>query len=456
MKRDLIKKLEEWQNEKYHKPLLLLGARQVGKTWLMQEFARTNFEKTAYIRFDRNRRISAIFSESDYNMPELLQQIQAETDMKIEEGKTLLILDEIQECPAALTSLKYFCEDLPNLHVIAAGSLLGVHQHQGTGFPVGKVKTLHLYPMSFREFLMALGKDELLKIIDSRDWKSIRLFNDKLSNLLKIYYFVGGMPEAVKTYVENGDYAAVREIQNNILSDYDNDFSKHVPASLAAKLSLLWNSIPLQLARENKRFMYNIVHKSMRAKDLQEAMNRLQRAGLIYQVPRINTPALPMGMYEDGAFKIFFSDVGLLGAKSDVKPSLLLQANDIFREFKGSLTEQYVQQEMRANGISAPHYWHAETTHTELDFVFQADMAVVPVEVKAEHNTKAKSLINYCRRYSPPVAVRSSMNDYNLSTISNSEDSETTLIDIPLYAIYHIEQECKDALNTIRETSKTS
>ncbi|MBE6417459.1 MAG: ATP-binding protein [Akkermansiaceae bacterium] len=446
MKRHLTETLKKWKTKADRKPLLILGARQVGKTWLMQEFGKAEYKQVVYIRFDRNTRVHRIFAESNLNMKELLADIQTEMEVKITPNHTLLILDEIQECPAALTALKYFCEDLPEYHVMAAGSLLGVHQHHGTGFPVGKVQTLHLYPMNFREFLEAMGKHELVQLLNSHNWAKIALFNDKFEHLLKSYYCVGGMPEAVNKYVETENYAEVREIQLNILSDYNNDFSKHVPATLATKLSLLWNSVPMQLSKENKRFVYGNVQKNMRSKDLEAAMDWLHRAGLVHLVHRVNTPSLPLGAYHDGAFKLFFADIGLLAAKVNLRPSVILNHNEIFKEFKGALTEQYVQQELRASGTTELHYWHAETTHTELDFMLQADMNVVPLEVKAEHNTKAKSLLNYCRRYTPPLAVRASMNDYAVNSLQTNGNQQTTLLDIPLYAISLLTTEAEKAL----------
>ena len=361
---------------------------------------------------------------------------------KITPGKPLLILDEIQECPAALTSLKYFCGDLPELHVMAAGSLLGVQQHYGTGFPVGKVNTMTLYPMSFREFLNANGYEADTEMLDQCNWKSIQLFANRFEHLLKIYYYVGGMPEAVKTYVDTQDFNAVREVQNEILSNYSNDFSKHGSKLLAAKVSLLWESVPHQLAKEDKRFVYNDVQKNMRARDLEEAMDWLLRAGLIYQVHRINDIALPIAAYRDGAFKLYFLDVGLLGAKSGLDISVILEKNAIFREFKGALTEQYVQQEMRAECDISPHYWQSDSSRSEIDFIFQNGMNIVPVEVKAETNTKAKSLLNFCRRYAPKLAVRSSINDYKLSELSTEGVTTTTLQDIPLYSISQIAKIC--------------
>lgn len=428
------------------KPLLLLGARQVGKTWLMRHFGDENYKDVVYIRFDRNERMRRIFETSNYDMKELLLLMQAETNINIKPGDTLIILDEIQDCPAALTSLKYFCEDLPDYHVMAAGSLLGVKQHHGTGFPVGKVNTMILYPLTFREFMTALEHPHDIDFIELQKWESVKLISDRLTHLLKLYYYIGGMPEVVNTYLQTKDFSAVRSAQNEILSNYANDFSKHVPAMLAAKLSLLWESIPHQLAKENKRFIYKEVDSKMRARDLEGAMDWLFRAGLIYRVDRINEPSLPIGAYRDGAFKLYFLDVGLLGAKCELEVSTILEKSAIFKEFKGALTEQFVQQELRAESQISPHYWQSDTFRAEVDFVIQTSMNVVPIEVKAEHNTKAKSLLNYCRKYKPVLAVRISMNDFSENNLETSETTNTTLLDIPLYATFMLLPICREAL----------
>lgn len=436
MKRYLTEHLEKWKNSPRRKPLLLLGARQVGKTWLMRDFGKRNYEKVAYVRFDRHERMRELFEESSYDMREMLVNMQTHVGFKITPGDTLIILDEIQECPAALTSLKYFCEDLPEYHVMAAGSLLGVKMHHGTGFPVGKVNTVHMYPMTYREFLWAMGYELDVEQLEKKAWKNVKLFAERYAHLLRLYYFVGGMPEAVSTYVDSEDFSAVREVQREILSNYTNDFSKHVPKPQAAKLSLLWNSVPQQLARENKRFLYKDVKQGMRARDLEDAMDWLQRAGLIYQVHRINEPAIPLDSYRDGAFKLYFLDVGLLGARVDLPASVLLEKTAVFREFKGALTEQYVQQQLRAECGIEPHYWQNESARAEIDFVFQKEMNVVPVEVKAETNTRAKSLMSYCRRYAPQEAIRVSMNDYACQGLDFGAGRCTALVDLPLYAVF--------------------
>ncbi len=446
MKRRLEQDLKKWKDSPMRKPLLLLGARQVGKTWLMRHFGDENYKDVVYIRFDRNERMRRIFETSNYDMKELLLLMQAETNINIKPGDTLIILDEIQDCPAALTSLKYFCEDLPDYHVMAAGSLLGVKQHHGTGFPVGKVNTMTLYPLTFREFMTALEHPHDIDFIELQKWESVKLISDRLTHLLKLYCYIGGMPEVVNTYLQTKDFSAVRSAQNEILSNYANDFSKHVPAMLAAKLSLLWESIPHQLAKENKRFIYKEVGSKMRARDLESAMDWLFRAGLVYRVDRINEPSLPIGAYRDGAFKLYFLDVGLLGAKCELEVSTILEKSAIFKEFKGALTEQFVQQELRAESQISPHYWQSDTFRAEVDFVIQTSMNVVPIEVKAEHNTKAKSLLNYCRKYKPVLAVRISMNDFSENNLETSETTSTTLLDIPLYATFMLLPICREAL----------
>ena len=444
MKRLLTEDLKKWKENPHRKPLLLLGARQVGKTWLLQDFAASCYQNSVYIRFDRNTRMREIFESSNYEMDSLLLQLQMAAEKKIEPGKTLIILDEIQECPAALTSLKYFCEDLPEYHVAAAGSLLGVYDHYGTGFPVGKVNTMPLYPMSYREVLLALKRDMDVETLQNQQWDVVKHFADRYTQFLKLYYFIGGMPEAVSTYVSTQDFNAVRTVQKSILADYEKDFSKHVPKPLASKLFMIWNSVPEQLAKENKRFVYGDVRKGLRSRDLEDALDWLRRAELVEQVNRINTPSLPISAYKDGAFKLYFVDIGLLAAKADLSVRTLLEKTAIFSEFKGALTEQYVQQQLRSECRITPLYWRSDSYQAELDFVFQSDMNVVPIEVKAETNTKAKSLLSYCRKYTPEVVIRSSMNDYNRQLLPVGDDKQTILLDIPLYAIFLAETLCRN------------
>lgn len=440
MKRLLTESLIKWKEDERRKPLLLLGARQVGKTWLMLDFAASHYKNMVYVRFDRNIRMREIFENSNYEMPVILEQLQMVADSKIEPGETLIILDEIQDCPAALTSLKYFCEDMPQYHVMAAGSLLGVYDHFGTGFPVGKVNTMTLYPMSYCEFIQAMGYEKEVEMMEQQRWDIVKNFADRYIHLLKLYYYIGGMPEAINVYLKTKDFHEVRLVQKAILSDYEKDFSKHVPKGLAAKLFLIWESIPEQLTKENKRFVYGDVKKGLRSRDLEDALDWLMRAGLVQRVNRINSPSLPISAYKDGAFKLYFVDVGLLSAKVNLPPRVLLEKTAVFSEFKGALTEQYVQQQLRSDCGIDTVYWRSDSFQAELDFAFQADMSVVPVEVKAETNTKAKSLLTYCRKYTPEVAVRCSMNDFNRQALSVGDGKETILLDVPLYAVCMVER----------------
>lgn len=446
MERLLTAELIRWKESPFRKPLLLQGARQVGKTWLMQDFAASHYKNKVYIRFDRNVRMREIFESSNYEMEALLTQIQMYAGSKIEPGETLIILDEIQECTAALTSLKYFCEDLPQYHVMAAGSLLGVYDHYGTGFPVGKVNTLTLYPLTYCEFLKAMGREMEVEMLRNRRWDIVKNFSDRYTQLLKLYYYMGGMPEVVNTYLETKDLNAVRRVQRAILSDYEKDFSKHVPKALAAKLFMIWESVPEQLAKENKRFVYGDVKKGLRSRDLEEALDWLRRAGLVERVNRINSPSLPISAYKDGAFKLYFVDVGLLAAKVDLPIRVLLEKTAVFSEFKGALTEQYVLQQLRAECAIEPLYWRSDSYQAEVDFAFQRDMNVVPVEVKAETNTKAKSLLSYCRKYQPKLALRCSMNDYNRQMLSVTDDCNVVLLDVPLYALVALDMLCNTEL----------
>ena len=445
MKREKLQELKAWKANPRRKPLLLMGARQVGKTWLMQEFGRLYYERTAYIRFDKDEEIKQVFATSGYHIPTLIMAIEAKVGFQLQAGKHLVILDEIQECPHALTSLKYFCEEAREHHIIAAGSLLGVHQHVGTGFPVGKVNMQTLYPLSFTEFLQATGKEILCEQLKKGNFELLDSFAHTLASMLRLYYYVGGMPEAVCAYIETQDFNEVRQVQDEILASYAADFSKHIPANLASKVSMLWDSVPVQLAKENKRFIYKDVHKNMRAKDLEDALDWLLRAGLIYRVNRVSKPALPINPYADGAFKIYFLDVGLLGAKTGIEANVVINGNTIFQEFKGALTEQYVQQQLRAECNVAPHYWLSESQRAEVDFLMECHASVVPIEVKAAQNLQAKSLKSYCNKYTPPVAVRCSMAPYY-----KQELQATTLINLPLYAVCHITQQCRDAINEQR------
>lgn len=440
MERWCIRELEEWKNSSTRKPLLLLGARQVGKTWLAREFGRTHYKNVVHVRFDRDDYVRRSF-EKDYDIPRLLDTLQVHSRAQIVPGKTLIILDEIQECPYAVTALKYFCEDAPEQHIIAAGSLLGLSVHTGSGFPVGKVNRLYMYPMSFTEFLNAMGYGMYVDIIRKRDWGMMKIFHDKFEELLRQYYFVGGMPAAVQTYVDTHNLHAVRKVQDALLADYRNDFSKHATAAETHYIAQIWDSVPEQLAREDKRFVHAEVGEKVKAPQLRGPIRWLDDAAMVQLVPRVRIPEMPLSAYRDGAFKMFFLDVGLLAAKCRLAPSVILEANSIFGQYKGALTEQYVQQQLRAECGILPYYWSAERAQAEVDFLVESDYRLIPVEVKAERNLQAKSLRSFCKRYRFAGAARVSMAHYEISTIqiapgkTDAQGHSYTVVDIPLYAI---------------------
>lgn len=423
MKRYAMEKLIKWKTAKKRKPLIIRGARQVGKTWLMKEFGRIYFETVAYVNFDNNDRMKNLFA-GDYDIPRLLAGLEVESNVKINPQTTLIVFDEVQEVPTALSSLKYFYENAPEYAIVAGGSLLGVAMHEKTSFPVGKVDFIHLYPMNFCEYLEAIGEENFAELLRKKDWKLISAFASKYTDLLRRYYYVGGMPEAVAEYTETGDYAEVRKIHEQILFTYEQDFSKHPPAAVVPRIKNIWNSVPAQLSRENKKFSPGIVQKGSRLSDYELAFQWLLDCGLLYKVKQVSKPSVPLISYETNFFKIFIHDVGLLGAKTELDVKTLLLGNRIFEEFKGALTEQFVLQEMVANGIT-PYYWSSNGT-AEIDFVFKHGSDVYPLEVKAEENLQSKSLRVYRGKFNPPTSLRTSMRDYR---------KESWLVNIPLYAI---------------------
>ena len=431
MDRFALEKLKQWKEKKNRKPLIIRGARQVGKTWLMKEFGRTCFKKVAYVNFDSNTRMRQVF-EGDINIERLILAISAETGVSIDSQDTLLIFDEVQEVPKALTALKYFCEEAPEYAIVAAGSLLGVAMHKGTSFPVGKVDFMDLYPLSFREFLCALGEERFVEILDSSDTDMVTMFKSKYIDRLREYYYVGGMPEAVQSYVDSKDFNQVREIQKNLLNYYQQDFSKHAEPALVPRLNLVWNSIPMQLAKENKKYIYGQVREGARAKDFELAIQWLMDCGLIHKVQRIKKPGLPLKAYLDlDAFKIYLLDIGLLMAMVDLDARVIIDGNRIFTEFKGALTEQYVLQQLIADlGIEA-YYYSTEKSSGEIDFLLQGRSSILPLEVKAEENLRAKSLKAFYEKYHPAYAVRTSMSDYR---------EQEWMTNIPLYNICRIKQ----------------
>lgn len=427
--RYLMNELVMWKNREGRKPLLLKGARQVGKTWLMKEFGKQCFEKTAYINFDNNPRMIDVF-EADYDIQRIIMAINIEVRFPVNPKSTLIILDEIQEAPRAIAALKYFYENAPEYTIVAAGSLLGVAIHEGISFPVGKIDILELHPLNYREFLEAVGEKQLADLISSRDYQLMSLFKDRLIQWLKNYYYVGGMPEIVQNFVLHKDYQEVRHLQDNIIELYENDFSKHTSQNDLPRIRMVWNSIPMQLAKENKKFFFGQIKEGGRAKDFEVAIEWLLDCGLIKKVYRINKPAMPLKAYmEFSAFKLFLLDVGLLGALSDLDAESILQGSDIFVEFKGALTEQYVHQQIISETGYIPYYYAPEKSTMEIDFILQKGKNIVPVEVKAEENLRAKSLKVYCEKNKPAYAVRTSMSNYR---------EQEWMTNLPLYAICNL------------------
>ena len=429
MERYAMQKLVQWKQRKNRKPLILKGARQVGKTWLMQEFGKQYFKNTAYVNFDRNDHMADVF-EQDYNVERILMAINIETGVKIVPGETLIIFEEIQENPRAIASLKYFCEDAPEYAIIAAGSLLGVAIHKGVSFPVGKVDTLELHPLCFREFLSAVGEEGLVSLLDNKDTALMEVFQDKYIDWLKKYYFIGGMPEVVATFIDNKDFSEVRYLQKRIIELYEDDFSKHTTENELPRIRMVWNSIPMQLAKENKKFFFGKIKEGARAKDFELAIEWLQDCGLIKKVYNVSKPAMPLKAYiEFSAFKLYLLDVGLLGAMSELDAKSILQGNTIFTEFKGAMTEQYVLQQLVSDTEYTPYYFSESKSEGEIDFLVQKGMDVIPIEVKAEENLRAKSLKVFCNKYQPNIAIRTSMSNYR---------EQEWMTNIPLWVISRI------------------
>ena len=429
MYRIAIEKLYKWKNSKRRKPLIIEGARQVGKTWLMKEFGKQAYADTVYINFDSNSRMADLFS-ADLDTDRLIMGLELYAGRKINPDNTLLIFDEVQEVPRALASLKYFYENAPQYHIVCAGSLLGIALHQGTSFPVGKVDFLKLYPLSFSEFLMATGNERFAELLKNQDYEMITSFKQTYIDALKHYYFVGGMPEAVQSFAESKDFNEVRAIQKRILAAYEQDFSKHAPNEIVPKIRMLWNSIPSQLARENKKFIYGLVREGGRAREYETAIMWLSDCGLVHKVSRVNAAGIPLKAYEDlKAFKLFIVDVGLLGCMTGLRQRTLLDGDDLFVEFKGALTEQYVCQQLKTVEDLGIYYYTNDRGSCEIDFVVDTGEQIVPIEVKAETNLRAKSLKTYRERFEPELSVRTSMADYK---------KEDWLLNLPLYAIEQI------------------
>lgn len=428
MKRNAIKELYEWKENNDRKPLVILGARQVGKTWLMKEFGKEAYKKCAYVNFEDNDDLRGMF-EHDFDIQRIIANLQWATDVTIDED-TLVILDEIQEAPRGITALKYFQEKAPQYHVIAAGSLLGIAMHKNDSFPVGKVDFMHLYPLSFYEFLNAIGEKKMVDLLQAKDWTMLTMVRAKFEERLRQYYFVGGMPAAVLAFVNDGDLNKVRTIQKSIIEAYERDFSKHAPAIEVPRIRMVWHSIPSQLSKENRKFIYGMIKEGARAKDFELAIEWLKDAGLIYKVNRCKKAQLPLAAYEDfSAFKMFLSDIGLMGAMSNIPVQSLLNGNMLFSDFKGALTEQFVLQQMKTNQSLSIYYWSADNSRGEIDFLVQQEEKVIPIEVKAEENLQAKSLRMFVERNPGLKGCRFSMSPYR---------EQDWLVNYPLYSVLTI------------------
>lgn len=429
MYRTAMDALLQWKEKINRKPLIIMGARQVGKTWLMKEFGKTYYEKTAYISFYNNKRMDDVF-QADFDIKRILMNLNIESGVTITPGDTLIILDEIQDSPKVLESLKYFCEEAPQYHVVAAGSLLGVTIHEGVSYPVGKVDLLDLYPLNFREFLYAMDEQSLADALATKDYALIDNFSEKYLFWLKNYYYVGGMPAVVDEFRQNRDYAEVRQIQNDIVRQYEGDFGKHVDARTLPRIRLVWDSVPLQLAKENKKFFFGQIKKGARSSEYEIAIQWLVDCGLIYKVNRVNEPNMPLKAYKSmNAYKLFVLDVGLLGAMSELEAESILEGNDIFIEFKGALTEQYVLQQLISDTRYNPYYFGTEKATFEQDFLIQKGKDIVPIEVKAGENIRSQSLKAYCDKYKPNKAVR-------FSTLKYMDQGWMEII--PLYAVCNL------------------
>lgn len=426
MYRLAIKKLKEWKNKEDRKPMILMGARQVGKTWIMKEFGKNEYAKVAYISFYNNDRMNDVF-DMDFDVDRIIMNLNIESGITITPNDTLIILDEIQNAPKALESLKYFCEDANEYHVIAAGSLLGVAVHENVSFPVGKVDMLDLYPFSFREFLLAMDEKNLVMALDSKDFSIIDNFSDKFLFWLKNYYYIGGMPAVVDSFRRNKDYIKARQIQKDILRQYEQDFGKHVDAKNLPRIRMVWQSIPIQLAKENKKFFFGQIKKGARSSDFEIAIQWLMDSGLIYKVNRVNEPHMPLKAYINmSTYKLFILDIGLLGALSDLPAKTILEKDEIFVEFKGAFTEQYVLQQLICDTQYTPYYYGTDKSTFEQDFMIQMEDKIVPIEVKAEGNIRSQSLKVYCEKYRPKKAVR-------FSTLKYMDQG--WMVNIPLYAV---------------------
>ena len=426
MYRTKIEALYKWKCNPYRKPLIIQGARQVGKTWLIKEFGRTSFKQMVYVNFEDEVRLQQLFLQ-DLNPKRIITQLELFFQTIIDAKETLIVFDEIQSAQKGLTSLKYFCEDTPEYHIIASDSLLGMNLHNKVSFPVGKVDFLYLYPMNFYEFLLATGENGVAQILANKQWDVLSIFTSKFKEYLKYYFYIGGMPEVVNHFVDNRDWKEVRQIQKKILSAYENDFSKHVPKEEIQRINMVWNSIPAQLGKENKKFIYGVMREGARAKEFEMVIQWLVSSGLLLKTYKISKPAMPLIAYQDlFTFKLYVHDIGLLSAMANLDIQTLVDGNTLFTEFKGALTEQFVMQQLISSEIDHIAYWTNDKSTSEVDFVIQHKGEIFPIEVKAAENLKAKSFKFFCEKYHPKEAIRTSLSDYR---------KESWLTNVPLYII---------------------
>lgn len=426
MERYKIAELVAWKNSRRRKPLVLMGARQVGKTWLLKEFGKRYYQQCVYVNFEADTALRDLFLR-DFDIPRIIQDLQIHAQVRIVPGETLIVLDEIQAVERGITSLKYFCENAPEYHVVAAGSLWGMGLHEQVSFPVGKVNFMELRPLSFYEFLETQNEKLLVDVLQQGDWAAVEVFHQKLVDYLKMYFYVGGMPEAVTAYLDTKDLQDVRTVHREILTSYEADFSKHAPKEILPRIQAVWQSLPAQLAKENKKFVYGVIREGARAKDFENAIEWLCRCGLFLQAHRVTKPAMPLAAYQElSVFKLFLSDVGLLSAMAALDMRVLLEKNRVFTEFKGALTEQYVMQQLRLHADDYIGYWTNERSTAEVDFLIQRGADIIPIEVKANVNVRARSFKLFCEKYEPVRAMRFSMLPFR---------NEGWMTNRPLYAV---------------------
>lgn len=435
MYREILHNLEKWKDKSRRKPLIITGVRQCGKTYIVDEFAHKNFESYVYVNFESEETLSAIF-DYDFDVVRIVKELERHFKTQITPGETLIFFDEIQECARAITSLKYFCEKMKELHIVCAGSLLGVAlKKKQISFPVGKVNRLQLHPMSFKEFIIANGRSDLIDTF--KEWPTDReipkLYMAPMKELLKAYYIVGGMPEVVKTYIETRDYDEVTEVQNEILGDYSDDFSKHAPLADVPKIRWIWDSVPVQLAKENNKFIFSHVKEGKRSAELEDALQWLVDAGLLIKAELVEKPEIPLeGAADKTYFKVYMSDVGLLRAKSKVSVNTILEESDLYIRYKGAFAENYVLNELKLLG-KEPFFWRSGNT-AEVDFIYEENGEIVPVEVKAADNTQAKSYKQFCKKYRPKKGIKLSGKN-----IAENLYESTTTYNIPLYLEWNID-----------------